>query len=130
MKINVSLETVLLTGGIIVVDVYILNEYLKLEEQLRRVKETTSVPELTAIAQEVIEPLPEAIYAPGMNVSEITVVAKTDVERENEKLKADKDALLESKKQQYAQQLDDIGEKIDNISTSVDSAKEKIVQYS
>ena len=130
MKINVSLETVLLTGGIIVVDVYILNEYLKLEEQLRRVKETTPVPELTAIAQEVIEPLPEAIYAPGMNVSEITVVAKTDVERENEKLKADKDALLESKKQQYAQQLDDIGEKIDNISTSVDSAKEKIVQYS
>ena len=125
-----SLETVLLTGGIIVVDVYILNEYLKLEEQLRRVKETTPVPELTAIAQEVIEPLPEAIYAPGMNVSEITVVAKTDVERENEKLKADKDALLESKKQQYAQQLDDIGEKIDNISTSVDSAKEKIVQYS
>lgn len=123
-----AIETVLLTGGIVVIDLIILNEYLKLEEQLRKIKEGAPASQeeaLATIAQEVVEPLPEAIPAPVLSVE-----LKSEAERENEKLKASNQALLESKKNIYTKQLDDIAEKIEIIATDVSSAKEKAVQYS
>lgn len=122
-----TFETVLLTGGIIVIDLLILNEYLKLEEELRKVKQGSSA-QLETIAQEVIEPLPQPELVVPAPVS--VVEGKTDAERENEKLRASNQALLESKKSFYTKQLDDIGEKIEVIATDVSSAKEKTVQYS
>jgi len=118
-----TLETVLLTGGIIVVDLLILNEYLKLEEQLRKLREGAPQETLATIAQEVVAPLPETPQPAQV------LEGKSDTERENEQLKASNQALLESKKQLYTKQLDDIGEKIEIIATDVSSAKEKAVQY-
>ncbi len=141
-----TVETVLLTGAIVVIDVIVLSEYLKLEEELRKVKllagQATS--NLDSIAQQVIEQLPntdtvrlatspslQSFNADAVITESSSVpVPKTDTERENEKLKAEKEALMASRNETHTAQLDEIGSKIDEITEGVKSAKEKAVQYS
>jgi len=141
-----TLETVLLTGAIVVIDVLVLSEYLKLEEELRKIKElagqaTTS--NLDSIAQQVVEPLSnidtvqlatsaslQSFNADAIITESNSVPAKTDAERENEKLKAENQALTTSRSDTHNQQLDEIGDKIDEIVDGVKNAKEKVAQYS
>ncbi|MFH1247496.1 MAG: hypothetical protein V1644_03890 [Candidatus Micrarchaeota archaeon] len=138
-----TLETVLLTGAIVVIDVLILNEYLKLEEELRKIKEFAgqTTANLVSIAEQVTEPLPTENYqfvtsnsfdyksqASEAIITEAT--GKSDAERENEKLKAEKQVLVDSRTDANNEQLDEIENKIDEITGGVKSAKEKMVQYS
>jgi len=142
-----TLETVLLTGAIVVIDVLVLNEYLKLEEELRKIKEFAgqSTADLASIAQQVIEPLPntdaaqlsvpsslQSFNADAVITESSSVPApKSDTERENEKLKAEKEALMASRSEAHNEQLDEIGNKLDEIVDGVKNAKEKAVaQYS
>lgn len=140
-----TLETVLLTGAIVVIDVLVLSEYLKLEEELRKIKllagQATS--NLDSIAQQVVEQLPttdtaqltgsaslQSFNADAVITESSSIpAAKSETERENEKLKAENDVLMTSRSETHTEQLDEIGNKIDEIVENVKSAKEKAAQY-
>ena len=117
-----SFEVVLLIIGIVIIDLLILKEYLRLEEELNRVKQITplSETEMQSMAQEVVAPL-------SQNVEETTALAeeaKRNVERENEALKAKNNVLLAAKTEFHIKQLDTLGVKINEVLQGIKQVKQ------
>ncbi len=125
-----TLEIVLLTAAVVVIDLIILKEYLRLEEELVRTKQLNepSPAELGSMAQEIVAPLPEQLGEASIVFQEPEAKAKTDVERQNEALKAKEAVVEESKRQMHIKELDALGAKIDDILESIRSIKHGVVQ--
>ncbi len=116
-----SFEAILLTIGIVIVDLVILKEYLRLEEELNRVKQITplSETEMQSMAQEVVAPLSQPTESTVLFSEE----AKRNVERENEALKAKNDVLLAAKTEFHVKQLDALAAKINEVLQGVKQVK-------
>ncbi len=120
------LETGLLTAAVVVIDILIFKEYLRLEEELSRVKQITPISEteMQSMAQEVVAPLP------AYKMSETTVFSseselKSDVEKQNDQLKEENQQLTDAKKEMHNEKLDAIGATIDNILKTIKGARIK-----
>ncbi len=116
-----SFEAILLTIGIVIVDLLILKEYLRLEEELNRVKQITplSETEMQSMAQEVVAPLSQ----PTESAVVFSEEAKRSVERENEALKTKNDVLLAAKTEFHVKQLDALATKINEVLQGVKQVK-------
>ncbi len=116
-----SFEAILLTIGIVIVDLLILKEYLRLEEELNRVKQITplSETEMQSMAQEVVAPLSQ----PTESAVVFSEEAKRNVERENEALKTKNEVLLAAKTEFHVKQLDALATKINEVLQGVKQVK-------
>lgn len=121
-----SFETILLTIAIIAIDIIILKEYLRLEEELVRTKALKPPTEeaLQTMAQEVVAQLPEE-----SNEGENAVVFReTETTTTTTSKQANQDqALTDYKKQTHTNSLDAIGLQIDKILKSLKNTRKKVV---
>ncbi len=117
------LETAIMTVVIIIIDVLILKEYLKLEEELEKIKKINldkqATPALQEMAKEVEEPMVE-------KQKTVEIQLKSEAERENEKLKIEKELRKDTKKQMHVNDLDEIEDKIEAILQVVKQTNEKL----
>ncbi len=104
-------ESVVLTIAIIVVDALIVKEYLRLEDELNRLKQLRAAPtDLQAMEREVNEELPELEPQPTLEKLE-----NLEAKREIQQLKTTREVESGMKKQRHVSELDAISEKLDAI---------------
>ncbi|MBI4406711.1 hypothetical protein HY571_02250 [Candidatus Micrarchaeota archaeon] len=115
-------ESIVLTIAIIVVDVLIIKEYLRLEDELNRLKNIKTVPaDLQTMEQEVNEELPEAEPQPTAEQIE-----NLEVNREVQQLKAIREVEVDMKKQRHEAELDSISEKLDSVLENLKQTRSKV----
>ncbi len=116
-------ENALLTVVIIVIDLMLLNEYLRLEDELKRIREITPQADFQEMAREVNEPLPEHSFEPVELplAPRFTLEAEPEVKEVQEATKAKNGA--------YSKKLDELALKLNDVAARVSKTREKMEKF-
>ncbi len=119
----VAVETLILTGGIVVADLIALHEYLRLENELARVKVASAAsvsPTLNDFAQEVNEPIASGDSTESFGTLETTA------ETRSESTSSEVTVTSTSGVNEHFTALGEISAKLDSVLNSASKVRQRV----